>query len=44
MKANFGLLPPLENSHLHGKRERSGANAQRAMADLNSYLIAMGIP
>ncbi len=44
MKANFGLLPPLENSHLHGKRERSGAYAQRAMADLNSYLIAMGIP
>jgi methylenetetrahydrofolate--tRNA-(uracil-5-)-methyltransferase len=39
MKANFGILPPLEHSGKKlGKRERGQAYAARAMADLESYL------
>jgi methylenetetrahydrofolate--tRNA-(uracil-5-)-methyltransferase len=39
MKANFGILPPLEISGKKmGKRERGQAHASRALADLEIYL------
>ena len=34
MKANFGILPPLEAASKIGKRERGQAYAERALADL----------
>jgi methylenetetrahydrofolate--tRNA-(uracil-5-)-methyltransferase len=43
MKANFGILPPLEStSKKLGKRERGQAYAARAIADLESYLSIQG--
>ncbi len=41
MKANFGLLPPLEE-HVRGKRERARAFARRALEDLQKYLHRQG--
>ncbi len=38
MKANFGILPPLEVDSKIGKRERGKAYAERALADLQSAL------
>jgi methylenetetrahydrofolate--tRNA-(uracil-5-)-methyltransferase len=39
MKANFGILPPLESSDRKlGKRERGKAYANRALIDLETYL------
>ncbi len=39
MKANFGILPPLEQKGKKlGKRERGKAYAERAMIDLETYL------
>jgi methylenetetrahydrofolate--tRNA-(uracil-5-)-methyltransferase len=38
MKANFGILPPLENTDQRGKRERGKAYADRAMMDLENFL------
>jgi len=39
MKANFGILPPLEKiGQKMGKRERGKAYADRAMVDLETYL------
>lgn len=39
MKANFGILPPLEQrSKKRNKRERAGAYADRALVDLKNYL------
>ena len=38
MKANFGILPPLELTTKIGKRERGQAYADRALADLNLAL------
>ena len=40
MKANFGLLPPLENPP-RGKRERCKAYNQRSLSDLSSLLSAL---
>jgi methylenetetrahydrofolate--tRNA-(uracil-5-)-methyltransferase len=41
MKANFGILPPLEGTGKKlGKRERGQAYASRAMRDLDSLLSA----
>ncbi|MCC7447636.1 MAG: methylenetetrahydrofolate--tRNA-(uracil(54)-C(5))-methyltransferase (FADH(2)-oxidizing) TrmFO [Anaerolineae bacterium] len=37
MKANYGILPPLE-SPPRGKRERAHAYSARALADLDAYL------
>lgn len=37
MKANFGILPELEDAP-KGKRDRQRAYAERALADLESYL------
>ncbi len=34
MKANFGILPPLEDTGKIGKRERGNLYAERALADL----------
>jgi methylenetetrahydrofolate--tRNA-(uracil-5-)-methyltransferase len=38
MKANFGILPELENINRSGKRERAKAYAERALADLEIFL------
>jgi len=38
MKANFGILPPLEITSKGGKRERGKAYAERALADLTFAL------
>ena len=38
MKANFGILPPLEFKGKMGKREKGQAYAQRALADLTLAL------
>src|SRR5512139_2968896 len=38
MKANFGILPPLEFSSKIGKRDRGKAYAERALADLQFVL------
>jgi methylenetetrahydrofolate--tRNA-(uracil-5-)-methyltransferase len=38
MKANFGILPPLESASKVGKRERGKAYAERAMEDLTFVL------
>jgi methylenetetrahydrofolate--tRNA-(uracil-5-)-methyltransferase len=37
MKANFGIMPPLDNAP-RGKRERGHEYAARALADLEAYL------
>ena len=37
MKANYGILPPLENRP-RGKRERYQAVTQRALTDLKAHL------
>lgn len=37
MKANYGILPPLENPP-RGKRERAAAYSERALADLAAYM------
>jgi methylenetetrahydrofolate--tRNA-(uracil-5-)-methyltransferase len=42
MKANFGLLPPLEEEK-RGKRERGAAYAERALHDLAQWLLAHGL-
>ena len=38
MKANFGILPPLEDTGKTGKRERGKLYAERALADLSFVL------
>jgi methylenetetrahydrofolate--tRNA-(uracil-5-)-methyltransferase len=38
MKANFGILPPLESASRLGKRERARAYALRASQDLYNFL------
>jgi methylenetetrahydrofolate--tRNA-(uracil-5-)-methyltransferase len=38
MKANFGILPPLEDTARTGKRERGKRHAERALADLSFAL------
>jgi methylenetetrahydrofolate--tRNA-(uracil-5-)-methyltransferase len=42
MKANFGLLPPLEQP-VRNKRQRYGAYARRALEALEAYMAAAGI-
>ena len=39
MKANFGLLPPLEVQH-RGRRERYGAYSRRALDELRAFATA----
>lgn len=38
MKANLGLLPPLDSADRMGKRERGAACAKRALSALEAYL------
>jgi methylenetetrahydrofolate--tRNA-(uracil-5-)-methyltransferase len=38
MKANFGILPPLDETGKTGKRERGRLHAERALADLSFAL------
>jgi methylenetetrahydrofolate--tRNA-(uracil-5-)-methyltransferase len=38
MKANFGILPPIENADHLGKREHAKAYADRAIIDLEKFL------
>ena len=38
MKANFGILPPLEITSKIGKRDRGKAYAERALGDLSHTL------
>jgi folate-dependent tRNA-U54 methylase TrmFO/GidA len=42
MKANFGILPPMEFTAKTGKRERGQAYAERSLAALES--IFPGVP
>ena len=42
MKANFGLLPPLDPQVRH-KRERYAALARRALDDLERFVVELGI-
>lgn len=44
MKANFGILPPLEFTSKVGKRDRGKAYAERALADLKKTLKELGNP
>ena len=44
MKANFGVLPALEDSDRRNKRERAQAYSQRALVDLEQYLAAVSTP
>lgn len=41
MKANFGILPPLESEKRLDKRARAQAYAQRALATLDSFLASI---
>lgn len=41
MKANFGILPPLEFASKVGKRERGATYAERSLADLQTALDEM---
>ena len=38
MKANFGIMPPLEGTNRMGKRERGKAYAERASVDIETFL------
>lgn len=38
MKANYGILPPLENAERLGKRERARLYGERSLRDLSSML------
>jgi methylenetetrahydrofolate--tRNA-(uracil-5-)-methyltransferase len=42
MKANFDLVPPLEK-RIRGRQERRRAYAERALADLGTFLSTQGI-
>ena len=44
MKANFGILPPIEFTSKIGKRDRGKAYAERALADLKNYLALAAVP
>ena len=39
MKANFGILPPLDTDERINKRKRAAAYAQRALRDLETFLL-----
>jgi methylenetetrahydrofolate--tRNA-(uracil-5-)-methyltransferase len=41
MKANFGILPPLQIDHRITKRQRSQLYAERALGSLNKFLEAV---
>ena len=39
MHVNFGIVPPLDGARIRNKRERYAAYAERALADLDAYLV-----
>ena len=39
MKANFGILPPLDTDERLNKRKRAAAYAERALTDLEAFLL-----
>jgi methylenetetrahydrofolate--tRNA-(uracil-5-)-methyltransferase len=41
MKANFGILPPLNTNERLNKRKRAAAYAQRALGDLEAFLLGI---
>lgn len=43
MKANFGLLPPIDDSAFRGRRDRAQAMAARAAADLEQCVSALSL-
>jgi hypothetical protein len=38
MKANIGLLPPLEGPPIRSRRERAAAHARRSHDSISAYL------
>ena len=44
MKANFGILPPLGTTERLNKRKRAAAYAQRALEDLEAFLLGLEDP
>jgi methylenetetrahydrofolate--tRNA-(uracil-5-)-methyltransferase len=38
MKANFGILPPIDSDHIKGKRERAQIFAERSQSDLTNFI------
>lgn len=44
MKANFGILPPLEDTGIKGKRQRGAAHSRRAIQDLEQFLATVHQP
>lgn len=42
MKANFGIVPPLTDGVKRNKRTRAAAYAERALQDLEQYLVEAG--
>lgn len=43
MKANFGIMPPLQTDKKLGRRQRAAAYAERALADLDAYLAEQAV-
>lgn len=41
MKANFGILPPLKTTGRLNKRKRAAAYAERALEDLETFLVGI---
>ena len=41
MKANFGILPPLKTARRLNKRKRAATYAQRALEDLENFLLGL---
>ncbi len=41
MKANFGILPPLDTGERLNKRKRAAAYAERALGDLEAFLLGI---
>jgi methylenetetrahydrofolate--tRNA-(uracil-5-)-methyltransferase len=41
MKANYGILPALEDPSIRGKRQRAAAYSQRALDTLDEFLQAV---
>jgi methylenetetrahydrofolate--tRNA-(uracil-5-)-methyltransferase len=40
MKANFGILPPLDSTRKRNKRQRAAAYSERALANLENFLFS----
>jgi len=43
MKANFGILPPLESAVKTNKRQRAAMYAERSLQALTRWAIEMGL-